>query len=338
MPRRGRLHIVGGYYHVIGRGLEWRYIFNDTEGKENFLLRLGDNLERSQAQCLAWAIMSNHYHLLIRVGTKPLASLMAPLLGVYGGYYNRRHRRSGYVFQNRYTSILCGADSYLLELVPYIHLNPLRANMIENLSALERYRWTGHAGMILGKHRRTWHEVDAILSLFGESRHRAVVAYRQFMSFAAETERIPNLSGGGLVRSYGGWETISRLRKEHISCIGDERIFGDAQFVEYALAQDELATELKSHLERSGWTLCKLTEKVCDVFDIEEQNLLRKARDNKLSLAKSLICYWGTNKLGLTAGEIARKLRITQPAVLYLTKKGFNYCHSNNVELEEFLP
>ena len=224
MPRRGRLHIEGGYYHVIGRGLERRYIFSEAEDKENFLLRLGDNLERSHVQCLGWALMSNHYHLLLRVGSKPLSLLMAPLLGGFGGYYNRRHRRSGYVFQNRYTSILCGADNHLLELVRYIHLNPLRANIVENLSALEQYRWTGHAGMIRPKYRRTWHDVDPALNLFGNSRQCAVAAYRQFMSFVGDYKGASNLSGGGLVRSYGGWETISRLRKEHISCIGDERI------------------------------------------------------------------------------------------------------------------
>jgi len=67
--------------------------------------------------------------------------------------------------------------------------------MVKHLSALERYRWTGHAGTIQRKHRRTWHEVDAVLSLFGKSRHRAVVAYRHFMSFAADTDGRPNLSG-----------------------------------------------------------------------------------------------------------------------------------------------
>ena len=75
--------------------------------------------------------MTNHYHLLIRVGDQPLAKLMAPLLGGYAGHYNRRHRRSGYVFQNRYKSILCDADAYLLELMRYIHLDPLRAAIVK---------------------------------------------------------------------------------------------------------------------------------------------------------------------------------------------------------------
>ena len=111
MPRRGRLHIPGGCYHIIGRGLERRFIFDAIEDKEEFLSRLGYNLNRCQAQCRAWTLMSNHYHLLIRASQKPLSKFMAPLLSGYAGYYNRRYHRSGYVFQNRFKSILCDTDN-----------------------------------------------------------------------------------------------------------------------------------------------------------------------------------------------------------------------------------
>ena len=155
MPRTGRLHIPGGYYHVMGRGLERRRIFNHSDDKNDFLARLGVALAESESQCLAWAVMSNHYHLLIRVSAQPLSKLMSPLLGGYASSYNRRHRRSGYVFQNRFKSILCDADSYLLGLVRYIHLNPMKAKMLASLSQLSRYRWTGHAGL-LGRHTQSW--------------------------------------------------------------------------------------------------------------------------------------------------------------------------------------
>lgn len=133
MPRIGRLHLEGGYYHVIGRGLERRRIFSGDDDKDDFLERLGLGLAQTDCQCLAFAMMSNHYHLLIRVSTKPLSVLMSKLLGGYATQYNRRKNRSGYVFQNRYKSILCDADNYLLELVRYIHLNPLKAKMVEDI-------------------------------------------------------------------------------------------------------------------------------------------------------------------------------------------------------------
>ena len=98
MPRIGRLHIAGGCYDLVGRGLERRYIFDGDEDKEVFIARIAQGLEDSDAVCLAWAMMSNHYHLLIRMGRQPLSELMRTLLGGYAGSYNRRHNRIGYVF------------------------------------------------------------------------------------------------------------------------------------------------------------------------------------------------------------------------------------------------
>lgn len=321
MPRRGRLHIPGGCYHVIGRGLERRYIFEAAADKRDFLSRFGDNLRRGDAQCLAWALMSNHYHFLIRVGVLPLAKLMAPVLGGFAGNYNRRHRRSGYVFQNRFTSILCDEDSYLLELIRYIHLNPLRAKMLNNDLELGRYPWTGHAG-VLGRHRQKWHSVDEVLLHFGKSRRQARRRYLAFIQAGqAEVSRLA-LSGGGLVRSYGGWESIEKLRKEHIVCIGDERILGESSFVERALNEDELIVESRSRLIRDGWTLDKLFRNVCEHYELEQSALLKRSRKDSVSRAKALICYFGTERLGLTSREIAEQLQISRPAVSKWISKG----------------
>lgn len=321
MPRRGRLRIPGGCYHVIGRGLERRYIFDDPEDTRDFLSRFGVSLSRSNAQCLAWALMSNHYHFLIRAGVIPLGKLMAPVLGGFAGNYNRRHHRSGYVFQNRFTSILCDEDSYLLELVRYIHLNPLRASMIESVVTLGSYPWTGHAG-IVGKHLQKWHEVDEVLMRFGTSRGQARRKYLEFIQAGAETSHRPALAGGGLVRSYGSWESIVRLRKEHIACIGDERILGESHFVEQALKGDELAIESGSILLREGWTLDRLVSLVCERCEVSRPSLLKRSREDSVSKAKALICYLGTEKLGIKSSEIANYLNISRPAVSKWISKG----------------
>ena len=102
MPRTGRLHIAGSFYHVIGRGLERRRIFSGDKDKKDFLDRFAGLLKESQFDCMAWSLMPNHYHLLIRVSDEPLSHLMRRLLSGYATNYNIRHKRSGYVFQNRY--------------------------------------------------------------------------------------------------------------------------------------------------------------------------------------------------------------------------------------------
>ena len=321
MPRRGRLHIPGGCYHVIGRGLERRFIFEDADDKRDFLSRFGDSLRRNDAQCLAWALMSNHYHFLIRAGTRPLGKLMAPVLGGFAGNYNRRHSRSGYVFQNRFSSILCDEERYLLELVRYIHLNPVRARMIDSLTGLKKYPWTGHAG-ILGRHKQKWHLVDEVLLHFGANRRRARERYVTFLQAGISTSNRAVLSGGGLVRSYGGWEQISQLRKEHIFCIGDERILGDSRFVERVLKADELAIELKSRLAQDGWNLDRLVESVCQFYEISYSSLFDRSRKGSVSKAKAVICFMGVEKLGLNSSEIATRLRISQPAVSRWISKG----------------
>ena len=139
MPRNKRLHIPGGIYHVISRGIERRDIFSDNVERKEFLSRLENVLQKTGAQCLAWVLMSNHFHLLMRTGSQSLSDIMRKLLTGYALYFNRRHNRHGHLYQNRYKSVLCQEDVYLEELVRYIHLNPLRAHIVKTLDELDIY-------------------------------------------------------------------------------------------------------------------------------------------------------------------------------------------------------
>jgi len=114
--------------------------------------RLALILEETQTQCYAWALIPNHFHALLRTGATPLSKVMRRLMTGYAVTFNKRHRRSGHLFQNRYKSIVCEEDPYLLELVRYIHLNPLRAGMVKDLRELDKYPWTGHS-TILGRRK-----------------------------------------------------------------------------------------------------------------------------------------------------------------------------------------
>ena len=212
---------------MMGRGLERRRIFATIADKTDFLNRLGLCLKEQKSECMACALMSNHYHLLIRVGDVPLSHLMRKLLSGYATNYNLRHKRSGYVFQNRYKSILCDADNDLLELVRYIHLNPIKAKLIQAMAQLDTYAWTGHAALV-AKRQYDWQNVDEVLEFFSSRKATARVQYREFVKGGIDNKQ--DFSGGGLIRSYGGWQEIIKWQKHHEAKIGGERILGDSDY------------------------------------------------------------------------------------------------------------
>ena len=133
MPRRSRIDAVGALHHVIARGVARRKIFFEDKDRDDFLDRLGTILKESDCACYAWALMSNHFHLLLKTGSVGLSTVMRRLLTGYAVTFNKRHHRWGHLFQNRYKSILCQEEAYLLELTRYIHLNPLRAKLVAGI-------------------------------------------------------------------------------------------------------------------------------------------------------------------------------------------------------------
>jgi len=329
MPRSGRLHIAGGYYHVMGRGLERRRIFATKKDKEDFLGRLTLLVKALQFDCLAWSLMTNHYHLLIRVSDVPLSQLMRRLLSGYATNYNIRHKRSGYVFQNRYKSILCDAGSYFLELVRYIHLNPIKAKMLKGISELDTYPWTGHAA-IMRKNLNDWQNIDEVLGHYSVQK---ATARRQYRADGIN-QKIDDMSGGGLIRSYGGWQEITKMRKNHEARIGDERILGDSDFVQQVITNDEIKLEQALLLKHNGWDIDKLVRYVCDYFDIPQAQIPTKGRSNSVSHAKALICYWGNSQLGITSTKLGARLNVSQSSVSRAVKRGREYCEEKGVELK----
>ena len=148
MPRQARLDAPGVLQHIMARGIERRKIFWDDKDRSSFLERLAVILEETQTQCYAWALIPNHFHILLRTGPTLLSKVMRRLMTGYAVTFNNRHRRSGHLFQNRYKSVVCEEDPYLLELIRYIHLNPLRAKLVEDLNGLDKYPWTGHSTLV----------------------------------------------------------------------------------------------------------------------------------------------------------------------------------------------
>ena len=167
MPRKARIDAPGALHHIICRGIERSNIFRSDHDREDFISRLELVLLETQTPCYAWALIPNHFHLLLRTGKASISTVMRRILSGYAGGFNRRHRRAGHLFQNRYKSILCQDDLYLKELVRYIHLNPLRAKLVKTLSELDRYRFCGHS-VVMGHRKSDWQDIETVLSFFGK--------------------------------------------------------------------------------------------------------------------------------------------------------------------------
>jgi len=333
MPRQARLDAPGVLHHIMIRGIERRKIFKDDKDREDMLDRLAKLLPETQTACYAWVFIPNHAHFLFRTGVSPLATVMRRLLTGYAVSFNRRHKRCGQLFQNRYKSIVCQEDAYLKELVRYIHLNPVRASIVENLKGLNRYPYCGHSS-IMGRKKRPWQDVDYVLGYFGKTAKRAKEAYLEYVSVGVGQGRLDELTGGGLVRSAGGWSEVKELRRQgqdHV--MSDERILGDSEFVDEVLSQATERYERRYELKRHGYDLDRIAERVAEIYGMEPREILSRGKQQRKVKARSLCCFWAVSELGMSLRELARRLEMSPPAVGFSVERGERIAHEGRHRL-----
>jgi putative transposase len=332
MPRQARIDAPGALHHVIVRGIARRRVFNDDADRDFFVERLGRVLSDTETQCFAWSLMPNHFHLLLKTGATPIAWVMKRLLTGYAMHYNRRHRRNGHLFQNRYKSILCQEDAYLLELVRYIHLNQLRAKLVADMKELGKNRYSGH-GVLLGNAVAGWQNTKYILRLFGGKLPVARRYYREFVQKGVAAGRRRELTGGGLIRSIGGWSAAKLLRKAGALQKGDERILGDGEFVEKVLAQAKEAFERKYRLKVKGIHVDRIAARVAEIVGIDPAEVWAAGKQHKVVQARSLLCYWTTSELGLSQAWLSKKLGLSQAAISLSVARGRQIASQKKYEI-----
>lgn len=330
MPRKARIDAPGALHHVIARGIEKRDIFWDDHDRNNFLKRLATVIDESDTRCYAWALLPNHCHLLFKTGLTPIATIMRRLLTGYAVSFNRRHRRHGHLFQNRYKSILCQEDVYFKELVRYIHLNPLRAKIVDDLKQLEAYPFCGHSALV-GRVKRSWHEVDEVLDMFAAKRLQARKRYRFFIEKGIQQGHRKDLTGGGLLRSAGGWLNVKMLREAKIFYKSDERILGDSDFVESVLAAANEQMERKYALQAAGLDLDGLAKIVAGITGVKPSRIFSPGKDRGRVRARSLLCFWANRELGISLAQLSRRTRISQSSISMSVHRG-----EQIVELERY--
>jgi hypothetical protein len=265
----------------------------------------------------------------------PLATAMRRLLTGYAGDFNRRHKRIGRLFQNRYKSILVEEEPYLLELVRYVHLNPLRAGLVQSLEQLDRYPWTGHSAL-MGRVARPWQAVREVLGQFGSRRGTSRQRYRDYLTAGIALGHRPELQGGGLRRSAGGWAAVQVLRRGREHGAADERILGSGAFVE-AVYRTVAGREPVSRAV-AGAALPGLIARCARSCGVTPTEIAVGSRRRMVARARAVASYLAVRELGLPMTDIARHLGVTPAAVQLGLQRGAALLATRGQNIKDLLP
>jgi REP element-mobilizing transposase RayT len=287
MARKPRIEYEGALYHVITRGNQRQRVFKDIEDYRRYLKILADYKVRYKYALYAYVLMSNHVHLLIETRENPLSKILQGINQSYTMYFNRKYGTVGHLFQGRYKAILCDKDGYLLSLVKYIHLNPMRVGIVKEV---DKYPWSSHRVYIERGEGERMGIVDTeqVLGMFSENKGRARRAYRLYMG---EREAI---------------------RREEVYATVDQRVLGNERFVEEVM--EKTGREELRGKRRHEYTLVEIAGAVEGVYGTSLRQLREKGRGEVIQFGRRVMSLVG-KEYGYKGREIAEYLR-RDPAVI----------------------
>ena len=311
MGRSNRLDWKSAVHHVMARGIEKRTIFKDDRDMSQFVSRIAKCVAETGVSIYAWALMPNHIHLLVRTNKVPLSKFMQKLLTGHANYFNNKYNRVGHLFQNRYKSILVQAEVYLLKLIRYIHINPLKAELVSNFEMLEKYPWTGHPGLIYPGYY-PWQETAQILNTFSGNKTNKIKQYAQFIEEPEETVyQDGRFDEGSFLLGANGLLSLEESREE-IRGYSQYRILGEMDFARSIYNQVNRTS--KDHLRDRRFeheSVEKILKYVQDTWLISERVLTSKGRTRSLSRARELVSYVFVNIIGMSLVDSGRILNLS---------------------------
>ncbi|MDG5813986.1 transposase [Chitinispirillales bacterium ANBcel5] len=314
MPRTRRFEEPGSLYHIMAHSIEGKDMFCDDYDRSEFLLRLEKGLNKTGFQCYTWTLMDNHYHMLIRTNHLKLEKLMRGLNGGYAQYYNKKYSRTGYLFQDRFKSVLCQDQNYAANLVKYINLNPLRAGKVTSMEELKAYTWCGHR-FLLGENCAIGERFQSraeCLGRFGKEEKEAVRNYIQFLQenyvedVAEEAGMLSEVETQEVEKSCKGWPTV----------------IGDADFIKRAMKRYQSEMNLKHRKADYPIILESTAQWVCKVHQLEKNELKKRGWNNNRSKARIRFCYHLNKKELIPPSIIAKYLKITISPVTRMIEIG----------------
>jgi len=316
MPRGPRLDIKGALHHVMVRGIEGRKIFLSDIDREDLTKRLAAIVPQTETSTYAWSLMPNHFHLLVRTGRLPLSTIMRKVLTGYALSFNHRHNRKGHLFQNRYKSILVEEEPYLLELVRYIHLNPIREELVDSVKQLDTYPWSGHA-VLMGNKVHPWQDSDHILARFSNTVGKSRQAYREFIILGIEKGKRTDLTGGGLIRSAGGWKQAKVILRGREKWAYDERILGSSEFVQGILREvQEPKLKEQQLMQNHEKSLEALINSVASLLKLNTTEITSGSRRRCVVEARKVISFVAIRKLGMSLSSVSARMNVSKQSII----------------------
>jgi hypothetical protein len=216
----------------------------------------------------------------------------------------------------------------------YIHLNPLRAGVVEDLEVLDNYRYSGHS-VLMGRHEAGWQDTAAILKRFGRRMAEARRGYREFLRKGIASGRRPELTGGGLIRSLGGWEEAKAKHRQRASMKGDERILGDSDYVVEVLRAADENLKRRYQLKAKGLDVDQVAEKVAELLGLPVETVWAAGKHRQTVAARSLLCFWSVRQLGVSMSSLARRLGISPNSVSQSVVRGEELAKKNAYRLSD---
>jgi hypothetical protein len=207
--------------------------------------------------------------------------------------------------------------------------------MVKDLKSLAKYDKSGHA-VILGKYKYRWQDTEYVLGFFGKTVRAARRSYAVFVTKGIGQGRRPELVGGGLIRSFGGWSALKASRFTGLRVMGDERILGSGEFVESVLNRAKEDYEKRIKAQVKGFDLDTLIERISEYFEIDAKLIKSTAKQRQASRARSLLCYFAVSRLRISSAEIARKLNVAPSTVSKCIYRGQSDEMSKKVEKNLF--
>jgi hypothetical protein len=267
--------------------------------------------------------MANHYHLLLRANEKPLSSLMRPLNSRYAHWFRKKDNSRGYVFQDRFKSLVTQDQGYIEELVRYIHLNPIRAEVCKSIADLDIHPWSGHA-VLVGKKMCTFQDTQAVLARFGNDVKSAVREYRNFLQKGiaeSDTQEIVDV----VRKSNNGVAD----RADNCCCV-----IGDADFVKSALEHDRTNRLQILLYSKRGMSLKKVIEEVSRQMKIDAGVIAKRGRENDCSMFRKVVAAIAHRSFRIPIIEIARYYSIGSSSVSRMLDEGEDYARENGITLK----